>query len=391
MGPKNEYRNTALDGLRGIAAGSVLLFHLWLYATPDAPGGSLTTAADWVWSSGRLGLNLFFVLSGFLLYRAWLGAALGDGRPPNLRRFLRTRAARILPAYHLALLGSIALLWGLGSVPGVRLPSAGELPLFFVFGENFSSHSLLTLNPPMWTLAVEISFYLALPLIGLVALRIGPRPRGQAALLMALLGVGVAWNAAVPSVGPLSKVLPALLPFFALGMLAALWTRERTLSAGAARWLLAAGLLAVAGNVALHALDLRLSAASHNLPAGVGFAAIVAAAGVGEGLNVLRLRPLVALGTVSYGVYLWHVPMLWWLRGEGLLPLHPVLALPVVLVPTLLLATASWRFVERPMIELARSRRPRRTAVRRPERDAPAVAAGASQRFVAAGVSQSAP
>jgi peptidoglycan/LPS O-acetylase OafA/YrhL len=175
----------------------------------------------------------------------------------------------------------------------------------------------------------------------------------------------VVWNAVVPGTGPLSKVLPAMLPFFALGMLAALWGRGRTLSPLAVQRLLAVAFLGVVGNVALQVVAPQVSPAAHNLPAGVGFAALIAAAAGSDGLRALRWRPLAGLGTISYGVYLWHVPVLWWLRGQGLLPLDPVLALPVLLVPTVLMAFASWRFVERPVMDWARSRPARETAPRR--------------------------
>lgn len=141
----------------------MLFFHLWLYARPDPPAAYPAGATDWPWYSGRLGLILFFVISGFLLYRPWLGAALGRREPPPLATYLRSRAARILPAYYLALAGAMALVWGLGSTPGVRLPDADGLPLFLIFGQNIGHATALTLDPPMWTLCVEVAFYLCLP------------------------------------------------------------------------------------------------------------------------------------------------------------------------------------------------------------------------------------
>ncbi len=100
---------------------------------------------------------LFFVLSGFLLSRPWFAAALEERRPPDLRRYLRSRVARIAPAYYVALVGSIGLLWGLAGTPGLRLPPAGELPLYFLFAQNTSPSSVMKLNPPMWSLAVEVA------------------------------------------------------------------------------------------------------------------------------------------------------------------------------------------------------------------------------------------
>jgi peptidoglycan/LPS O-acetylase OafA/YrhL len=345
--------------LRGIAALSVVLFHLWLYArVSPGPGGPLN-AADWAWSSGKLGLILFFVISGFLLYRPWLDAALNGGERPSLSRYLRSRAARILPAYYVALAGSLLLVFGLGSTPGVRLPSPESLPLFLVFGQNFSADSLLTLDPPMWTLAVEVSFYLALPLIGLAAVRLGAGRRVQAALLLGLLGGGVIWNALAGDQvgGPATKVLPAMLPFFAIGMLAALYRLDREIGPRARRLLLAAGAAGVGAEVAFEIVAPQAARIGHGLLAACGFAALAIVASSSLAPRVLQRPAFVGLGTISYGIYLWHLPLLWWLRGHGLLPLHPLLALPIVLTLTLPVAAASWFLIERPVIAWAKRSR----------------------------------
>jgi peptidoglycan/LPS O-acetylase OafA/YrhL len=359
---KTEERHSALDGLRGIAALSVLLFHLWLYArvNPPGPGGAMN-AADWAWSSARLGLVLFFVVSGFLLYRPWLEATFNDGAPPGLWRYLCSRAARILPAYYVALAGSMLLVLGLSSTPGVRLPSAESLPLFFVFAQNLNPASLLTLDPPMWTLGVEVSFYLALPLIGIAAMRLGGGRRLQTAVPLALIGIGILWNATSSHTGPLSKVLPALLPFFAIGMLAALYRLDREVGRKEGRLLLLFAAAAIAAEVATEIAVPHLTSVTHGLLAACGFAALAILASSKQAPGVLSRPAVAGLGTISYGIYLWNVPLLWWLRGHALLPLHPVLALPVVLGLTVPAAAASWFLIERPAIAWAR--RPHRAAI----------------------------
>ena len=89
-------RSIALDALRGLAALSVVVFHVWVYARP-VPGSTLATVPDKFLNEGRLGLILFFVLSGYLLYLPWARAALDGGRAPGLGRYTLRRAARIVP------------------------------------------------------------------------------------------------------------------------------------------------------------------------------------------------------------------------------------------------------------------------------------------------------
>src|SRR5919198_5058074 len=104
--PERGRRAAGLDGLRAVAALSVVCFHVWLYRFPDPTHVQRTGVLDDVMSDFRLGLILFFVLSGYLLYCAFARAALRrDGRV-DLGLYIRRRAARILPAYYLAMLGS---------------------------------------------------------------------------------------------------------------------------------------------------------------------------------------------------------------------------------------------------------------------------------------------
>src|SRR5215213_5868213 len=136
-------RMASIDGLRGLAALSVFAFHAWLYTMATPHASQRSSAFDYVANELRVGLVLFFVLTGFLLSRPWFAAALEGRRPPDLRRYLRSRVARIAPAYYVALVGSIGLLWGLAGTPGLRLPPVGELPLYFVFAQNTSPSSVM--------------------------------------------------------------------------------------------------------------------------------------------------------------------------------------------------------------------------------------------------------
>jgi peptidoglycan/LPS O-acetylase OafA/YrhL len=357
-------RTAAVDGLRAIAALSVLGYHAWLYTRERVDAGLRESPADYLAHELRLGLVLFFVLSGFLLYAPWVRAALNDGPAPRVGAYLLRRAGRIVPAYWVAVAGSVALVWGLEGTPGVRLPPAEDLWLFAVFGQNFTTPTLLRLNAPLWTLAVEASFYVVLPALGWLALRLrGTGREIQALVPTTLLLAGVAWNWAIAGQEvplTLTKVLPAMAPYFAVGMLAALLAHRRELGVRAARSLLAAGVALVlldAGWAAVVAHDGSRDLTLHilrDLVAACGFGAVLVAVTCGPAARLLRARPLAIVGLWSYGVYLWHVPLLLWLRGHGLLPADAWAALAVVMPPTLLVAAASWRLLERPAQEWAR-------------------------------------
>jgi peptidoglycan/LPS O-acetylase OafA/YrhL len=371
---KNDRRSASLDGLRGLAALSIFVFHGWLYTMPAPDATDRSSVGDYAAHELRLGLVAFFVLSGFLLSRPWFAAALGERRPPNVLRYARARAARILPAYYVALIGSIVLLWGLKGTPGLRLPPAGELPLFAVFGQNFSPASVMKLNPPMWSLAVEMMFYALLPVLGWLALRLPARRPTQALVPLGLLALGLLYNWAISGRGlgmTFSKTLVAMLPYFALGMLAALVLHGRAIGMRRKRALVAAGAVLVAADAVVKAAVPAAGVDAHtlflvirDLPSAAGFALIVGALACAPRGRVVGGRLLAGMGTISYGFYLWHVPVLMVLRGHGLLPLSPVLGTAVALLPALALATLSWFALERPVLNWT-ARRDRRAAVLR--------------------------
>jgi peptidoglycan/LPS O-acetylase OafA/YrhL len=103
-----------------------------------------------------------------------------------------------------------------------------------------------------------------------------------------------------------------------------------------------------------------------DVPAGLGFALVVAAAVAGGGgaIRWMSVRPLAWVGLVSYGVYMWHVPLLLFARRIDVIPAAYLPRLLFILVPVLLVAAASWYLVERPLIAWAgrprQSRRARR-------------------------------
>jgi peptidoglycan/LPS O-acetylase OafA/YrhL len=371
MAPSERKRRAAgLDGLRALAALSVLGFHTWLYGFDNPSAVARDSFYDHAMFELRLGLIFFFVLSGYLLYGAFVRSALTREGRVDVRRYARRRAARIVPAYWLATLGTIALLWGGRGTPGIRLPEASDLPLFAFFGQNYSLDTIMTLNPVTWTLCLEAAFYVLLPLIGAVAWRLGPRALGRQALLVgSLIPLGGAWNQLAHDNGwsiIATKALPAYLPYFAFGMLLALWAEWRRqgdakqIGPRATAALVVGGFAIVVADAYWHATaaprpgNFTLAVLA-DIPAGLGFALVVAAAIAGRGVATrwMSARPLAWVGLVSYGLYMWHVPVLLFERRIGVFPDAYPVRLLLLLVPALAIAAASWYLVERPLIAWA--------------------------------------
>ena len=343
-------RLTGVDGLRGLAAVGIVLLHTWMYTGARDPGHSVLL--DAVIGELRLGLTYFFVLSGFLLARPWLRAALDGTAGPALGSYARHRAARLLPAYWFALVGAFLVLDGTGHP---REVGASALPVFALFAQNQIDATAGQLNPPTWSLSVEVGFYALLPLAAFALVRLA-RSHGRAGLLAGcalLAGAGLVWTL----VGALRQwpettmtSLPTYLPVFATGMAAAALLHGRAVSPGVARALLVAGAAVVLLNGWWHSAGTGL--VGHvllDLPAAIGFAAIIVAVST-RPVRVLESRPIRALGTVSYGTYLWHMPVVYALTTRGAFPEHPLAAFLAVAVPAVALGALSWFAIERPVL-----------------------------------------
>lgn len=322
----------ALTGLRGVAALWVVVVHLWsLNGAPALRVGGLdlTTLA----SSGFMGVDLFFVLSGFLLGLPFLRWARGEGRFPRLGQFYKRRALRVLPAYYAQLLILIAGGWLLAGQAPIGFPQfLGYLSMEFVF----IASAMPLLNNVWWSLPVEWNFYLVLPLVGLLFGR----------LRWWVIGIGVFILVVAArlyfhelllqrrTIGPVSYAmiiqLPGRLDEFVCGMIAAWFHLRRR--APTQRGDLIAMLAGVAG-VALLLVLLRGKPdifSAVDVPFIFFFASL---AGISLGLIVYasasalplaqRLfsgRVLAFFGTISYSLYLWHNVLF---RGAEVLGLAP--------------------------------------------------------------------
>ncbi|HEX9995064.1 MAG TPA: acyltransferase [Acidimicrobiales bacterium] len=377
------------DGLRAVAAGAVLVFHAATLTgrTADGTGANYLVHLD-------VGVAVFFVLSGFLLYRPYVVAHLTGEPGPAAGRYLLRRAVRILPAYWVALVVT-ALAFDQVDVGGVG-SWAILAGLFQIYSVDHFFDGLVQ----AWSLCTEVSFYVFLPVWaallarvgGTVARRTRAQVAGLAVLVVASLAFKVVLLALDTSLG--YAWLPAWLDVFALGMGLAVASAAATVrrADGTVGWSLGAspGLTWLAAGClfwALCQLDLPVGLApigtgrylARQSLAGLVAVLLVAPAVFGaqdRGLvrRFLRSRPVVLAGLVSYGVFLWHLT---WVvdavrrAGEaGEAPRFlPVLGTAVA--GTLLTATASYVAVERPLLERARragltgtGRRGRRAASR---------------------------
>jgi peptidoglycan/LPS O-acetylase OafA/YrhL len=381
MTPTERARRAAgLDGMRGVASLCVFLVHIWIYTNPSRPPRD--DFWDFLVFELRLSVVFFFVLSGFLLFRDFARAAVRQDGPADARGYGIRRVARIAPAYYVALAGAVALLWG-GDIAGFRPISLGDLGVFALFGQNYTEGTQLRFNPVLWTLALEVAFYITLPFIGMLAYRLG-NVRRVALMLASTVPLGIAWNAFVyydEQSSVVAYLLPSYLPYFALGMLLSLGLeyqmahrgRRPELGAWAAAGVMAGGLALVVLNGWWHATELEPTTNAsiglfQDLPAAFGFTAMIAASAFGGGALVAwtRFRPFVYAGVVSYGFYLWHVPLILFVKRLGLLPENFFAAAAVTLPLALAVAAASWHLMEKPVIEwAARRHRARRGVAQR--------------------------
>ncbi|MFN8081249.1 MAG: acyltransferase [Kineosporiaceae bacterium] len=356
-----------LESLRAMAAGLVLLTHVGF----DSGASLRDPWGAWL-ARGDAGVAVFFVLSGFLLMRPWVLAAAGRRGPVRVRAYLWRRAVRLIPGYLTALAG----LWLL--VPSARR-AAGDVWLSAAtLTTTVVGRPLLPGFGHTWSLGTEVSFYLALPLLGLAVVGRGRANNGRrwrAPLVLAAIATGaLIWRVLLlgdaHSPRGAGYWLPGHLDWFGAGMFLA-WIRERgrsrsadLLRAAAAApgaWLVIAGSTYWAATTPLagpRGLSLPSTAelvTKHLLYLIFAVALLVPVAFADPDGRLARLlcrRPLVWAGTISYGFFLWHVIVLTAVRERwGIEPFsgHFLPLLVGVTGLSLIAATGSWYLVERPV------------------------------------------
>ncbi|HUI03421.1 MAG TPA: acyltransferase [Acidimicrobiales bacterium] len=380
--PSRPRHFPCFDGLRAIAALSVLALHsAWQSGfTLHSPLGVYTSRLD-------IGVSVFFLISGFLLYRPFAASHLSGREAPSAGRFYLRRLLRIIPAYWLAL----TLLTYVLHV--VTLSGWQGAVSHYGFAQIYIPTQIFTGIGPSWSLCTEMSFYLFVPLYAAVVAG-GERDPGRM-VRRELVGLGTlvavsfgfrAWALNQPGcthdcfahptlTSTMADWLPSYFDLFALGMLLAVvsswfvltdaepaWARHRAFPW--VSWAAAAATFVVVSNLGIDRNVISI------IPPGLDIArqtlygvfafflllpAVFGEQDHGAIRQLLRSWPLASIGVVSYGVYLWHQGWITqWMRWTDTVDLHGsfVALLVPVLALSLFSAAGSYFVVERPLLRL---------------------------------------
>jgi peptidoglycan/LPS O-acetylase OafA/YrhL len=205
-----------LDGLRGVAVLLVLWYHIWEISWQPAPA----TWLQFIPETGFIGVQLFFFLSGFVITYPFLQAQARGTRPPTWGHFAFRRFIKIAPSYLL----SIAVAYAIGYAAKVNYagtPVWQEVLSHLLFVHTWWQTTQGAINGVLWTLAVEVEFYLVFPFVWFAFKR---WPWLTAALMIAISIAWRTWWAHTASGYVFSLMcynLPAYLDMFACGMLCA--------------------------------------------------------------------------------------------------------------------------------------------------------------------------
>lgn len=364
------------DGFRAMAAVSVLLTHVAFDTGYDirSSWGRFFARAD-------VGVAVFFLISGFLLYRPFVAARLGGDPPPRTGAFWWRRVLRIYPAYWLALVALVV-------IGGIEVHGFTAWLRFVALVHIYWPTTVFGPVAQSWTLATEIAFYLFLPIYAVVQRHVvrddaalGRKARAELIGVAALIVITWAyrlwlWSRHTDRFGVYNTWLPSWLDHFALGMLlavASVWfTQQRrgtpggldrrwapavcwTIS-GVSFWLVSTQ-LGVAVNYAL--FTERDEMVVHVFYAVVAFFLLLPGIFGPQDKGLIRRflanRLVQLVGLISYGVYLWHELLIIKLREWAGAPANAIggnfgkLAL-AVFAGTLVLAAVSYVVVERPLL-----------------------------------------
>jgi len=328
-----------IDGLRSLAVLPVILFHA---------GFSL-------FSGGFVGVDVFFVISGYLITSIILAEMTkGDF---SLLRFYERRARRILPALFVMLLVCLPMAWMWLDPPDLKAfsKSLAAVPLFssnlLFWRESGYFDAAAEMKPLLhtWTLAVEEQYYLLFPLLLMAGWRLGRRTVVAILAVLALASLALAEHGARQESVAAFYLLHARAWELLVGSFIAFYLARRPRSTASSWHAQAGSLLGVAMiGYGVLAFDHATAFPGFNalLPTvGAGLVILFAHPGNSVG-RVLASGPLVGIGLISYSAYLWHQPLFAFARNNSLVAPTPTTMLGLSGL-SLVLAWLSWRFVER--------------------------------------------
>ncbi|HZI48040.1 MAG TPA: acyltransferase [Pyrinomonadaceae bacterium] len=347
----------ALDGLRGIAILAVLAFHTH-------------HIFDWsILNGGNIGVDIFFVLSGFLITALLIEEWQGNGEV-SLKGFYCRRILRLVPALVILLL--VLYLFADRFLPiGEAGATTRSIPVAFVYASDVALaffHLRLGALQHTWSLAIEEHFYLIWPLFLLATLKLGAGRKRLVVITLSLAVASAVHRAVLHQLGA-----PAVRTFYGVD------TRADGLLIGCAAglcvcwgfwrarhfryWVVPAvaviGMLMFAGSYS--SAFMHLGGFTLVAMATVVVIVWVVLAPSSYLRGFLEFGPLVWVGRISYGLYLWHYPIF---KASSLLRLGWPLQLLVALTATLIVTCLSYYLIERPALKLKRriSLRPQRSA-----------------------------
>ncbi len=371
-----------LDGYRAIAALMVLTTHVaFTTAEISTPViGPLLGRMDFA-------VTLFFLLSGFLLYRPWSLAAMIDRPGPGVGRYAIRRAGRILPAYALMVIVTLALLPEIQPVAPDTW--AVHLAMLHIYLPGYTVEGLTQ----TWSLAVEVAFYAALPFIAWIAgrrFRADPdrSARRQLSVVAVMIVISLAFKTVNLTIGIFDTPqaafwLPGFLDWFALGIAAAVVSARLSLP-GRVAWMervrmlahdtptcliIAAALYVILATPLGGPWTLTPATTLESLIKHIGFAAIALFLLLPGFLGrwddgsawarFCRHPVMVYLGRISYGIFLWHLVLLRLMIEVFNLPTFSGWFVPIwaaTLIVSIAAGSLSWFLIERPIQRLTHRR-----------------------------------
>ncbi len=387
--PQGHPRYPRFDSLRALAAISILVVHVGIFT------GGFEVWYKQLFAHLDIGVPFFFLLSGFLLYRPMLASRVIGLPRQRLRDYARNRFMRIFPAFWVVL--TIAAI-----VPGMYGAFTENWWVYYLLLDNYpiyTAQGTCAVNPfdcglpQAWSLGLEVAFYIALPFFAWLISLLYRRPLRLPWLasnlwVLALISFASFWIQSSLPVSDLDQWL-FYSPlgrgwWFALGMAIAALSVHQQQRGSVARpldWLAtnpaASWGLAIAAYAGASLLVLEPGPSLNFPTTGQGLylfefglfglvAALVLIPVVfdpeGRGLpqRLLQHRLLIWLGLISYGIFLWHFPVLAWLIELGMLDLPARLQFPLLGITTfaltVLLASASYYLLEKPLMLWTRSR-----------------------------------